>query len=510
MYRILTNAAGGRKPVPRLVFFAVIAVSLALLAVACGGSSDSSVPVSSPEATAAPSSPEATTVPPAATAPEATAPEATAAPEATKAGKPTATASAPVAAAKTPEPPATAAPEPTATASAPAAAAKTPEPAATAAPDDTPEPPPTAVPTEPPPPPPPCEGTTGGKVGNCAPEFAGTQEWINSGPLSMEGLRGKVVLIDFWTYSCINCIRTLPYLRTWYERYADDGLVIVGVHTPEFHFEKVYENVVQATKDDEVTWPVVQDNDFAVWQSYENRFWPAKYLIDKDGVVRYTHFGEGKYGETESEIRKLLEEVGAASAALSMPLPQDQENDPTFLQEGNRTRTAELFAGWHFVVSHYQAGRGLYIGQVDAYNNQRDQIVQLAAPEELTPNLIYFNGPWYIGAESVHHAEATEGYDDYLALVYTARSVNAVLTYESGEPYKVRVTVDGEYLTEENRGEDIMIGEDGESYLWVTAPKAYKVVEHPTWESEQELRMASMSDDFGLYSFTFGTYQDGY
>ena len=326
----------------------------------------------------------------------------------------------------------------------------------------------------------------------------------------MEGMRGNVVLIDFWTYSCINCIRTLPYLRTWYERYADDGLVIVGVHTPEFHFEKVYENVVQATKDDEVTWPVVQDNDFTVWRSYENRFWPAKYLIDKDGVVRYTHFGEGKYGETESEIRKLLEEVGAASAALSMPLPQDQENDPTFLQEGNRTRTAELFAGWHFVVSHYQAGRGLYIGQVDAYNNQRDQIVQLAAPEELTPNLIYFNGPWYIGAESVHHAEATEGYDDYLALVYTARSVNAVLTYESGEPYKVRVTVDGEYLTEENRGEDIMIGEDGESYLWVTAPKAYKVVEHPTWENEQELRMASMSDDFGLYSFTFGTYQDGY
>ena len=124
------------------------------------------------------------------------------------------------------------------------------------------------------------------------------------------------------------------------------------------------------------------------------------------------------------------------------------------------------------MVSHYQAGRGLYIGQVDAYNNQRDQIVQLAAPEELTPNLIYFNGPWYIGAESVHHAEATEGYDDYLALVYTARSVNAVLTAESGEPYKVRVTVNGEYLTEDNRGENIMIGEDGESYLWVTGSQS--------------------------------------
>ena len=511
MYRILANAAGGRKPVPRLVIFAAIAVSLVLLAVACGGSSDSNGPVSSPEATAAPSSPEATTVPPAATAPEATA-----APGVTKTAKPTATASAPVVAAKTPEPPATAPPEPpataaaepTATASTPVAAANTPEPAVTAAPADTPEPPsPTAAPTEPPPPPPQCEGTKGGKVGNCAPEFAGTQEWINSGPLSMEGLRGKVVLIDFWTYSCINCIRTLPYLRSWYERYADEGLVIVGVHTPEFDFEKVYENVVRATKDDEVTWPVVQDNDFAVWQSYANRFWPAKYLVDQYGVVRYTHFGEGKYAETEAEIRKLLEDVGAASAAMSMPLPEDQVHDPTF---PNEDRTPELFAGWRFVVSHYQGGRGLYIGQVDAYNYQREQVAQLTAPEELAPHHIYFNGPWYIGAESVRHAEATEGYGDYLALVYTARSVNVVLTSESGEPYKVRVTVNGEYLTEDNRGQDVMIGEDGESYLWVTGPKAYKVVEHPTWQSGQELRMASMSDDFGLYSFTFGTYQDGY
>ena len=511
MYRILTNAAGGRKPVPRLVFFAAIAVSLVLLAVACSGSSDSSVPVSSPEATAAPSSPEATIVPPAAAKPEATA-----APEATKAAKPTATASAPVAAANTPEPPATAAPEPTATASAPAAAANTPEPAATAAPDDTPEPPPapTAAPTEPPPPPPPCEGTTGGKVGNCAPEFAGTQEWINSGPLSMEGLRGKVVLIDFWTYSCINCIRTLPYLRTWYERYADDGLVIVGVHTPEFHFEKVYENVVQATKDDEVTWPVVQDNDFAVWQSYENRFWPAKYLVDQDGVVRYTHFGEGKYGETEEWIRRLLDESGADSMDASAPLPEDQEYDSTFPGSGQITR--ELFAGWRFTALQQRGG----IGQVDEYleaaraSYEMDDypavVAEFPTPGSLNPNLIYFHGPWAIGPESARHAEATGHFDDYLALVYSARSVNAVLTSDSGESYKVRITHNGDYLTEANRGDDIIIGEDGESYLIVSEPKLYKIIENPTWMGEQELRMASMSDDFGLFSFTFGVYEDGY
>ena len=522
MYRIMTNAAGGRKPVPRLLFFAVVAVSLALLAVACGGSSDSSVPVSSPEATAAPSSPEAATVPPAATAPEATA-----APEVTKAakpaaGKPAEAASEPVAAAKTPEPEPTAAPEPTATIAPeptatvrPPAAANTPEPPAAAAPADTPLPPaPTAAPTEPPPPPPPCEGTTGGKVGNCAPEFAGTQEWINSGPLSMEELRGKVVLIDFWTYSCINCIRTLPYLRTWYERYADDGLVIVGVHTPEFHFEKVYENVVQATKDDEVTWPVVQDNDFAVWQSYENRFWPAKYLIDKDGVVRYTHFGEGKYGETESEIRKLLEEVGADASIESASLPEDQEYDSTFLGKGAMTR--ELFAGWRFTALQQRGG----IGQVDEYleaaraSYEMDDYLAVVAefppPGSLDPNLIYFHGPWAIGPESARHAEATGHFDDYLALVYSARSVNAVLTSDSGESYKVRITHNGDYLTEANRGDDIIIGEDGESYLIVSEPKLYKIIENPTWMGEQELRMASMSDDFGLFSFTFGVYEDGY
>ena len=135
----------------------------------------------------------------------------------------------------------------------------------------------------------------------------------------MESLRGQVVLIDFWTYSCINCIRTLPFLREWYDRYADEGLVIVGVHTPEFEFEKLYDNVVQATKDEGVAWPVVQDNEFAVWRSYSNRFWPAKYLIDQHGVIRYRHFGEGKYAETEEWIRALLEEVGAESEAFTMP-----------------------------------------------------------------------------------------------------------------------------------------------------------------------------------------------
>ena len=375
---------------------------------------------------------------------------------------------------------------------------------------------PTATPPPPTPsgPPEPCEGSRGGAVGDCAPEFAGTQEWINSEPLSMEGLLGKVVLIDFWTYTCVNCVRTLPFLREWHERYADDGLVIVGVHTPEFEFEKLYDNVVQATKDEGVGWAVVQDNEFTVWRSYSNRYWPAKYLIDRSGVIQYRHFGEGKYAETEQEIQRLLSEGGMASIDPGLSLPEDQQRDDAFRLGMDVTR--ELFAGWKFTAAQGRGG----IGQGEPYlraaresyggEDNPSVVVQFEAPDELEPNLIYFNGPWAIGPESARHAAMTTGYDDYLSLVYSARSVNAVLTSESGEPYQVVVTVNGQYLTDENRGDDVTIGDDGRSYLEVTEPKLYKIVEHEDWQGRQELRLSSTSDDFGLYSFTFGVYEDGY
>ena len=151
----------------------------------------------------------------------------------------------------------------------------------------------------------------GSLVGDQAPEFRGISNWINSEPLTMEDLRGKVVLVDFWTYTCYNCINTMPYLRDWHEKYAEKGLVIVGVHSPEFDHEKPYDNVVDATIRHELDYPVAQDNDFKTWRSYNNRYWPAEYLIDKSGVVRYRHFGEGAYEETENVIRDLLEEAGA-------------------------------------------------------------------------------------------------------------------------------------------------------------------------------------------------------
>jgi thiol-disulfide isomerase/thioredoxin len=141
-----------------------------------------------------------------------------------------------------------------------------------------------------------------------APEFAGIEKWLNSAPLSVAGLRGKVVLVDFWTYTCINCLNTLPHVRQWYDKYRDQGLVVVGVHTPEFPFEKSTANVQAALKRLDVRYPVAQDNAYATWSAYQNQYWPALYLIDGNGRIVYKHFGEGRYEETEAAIQKLLSE----------------------------------------------------------------------------------------------------------------------------------------------------------------------------------------------------------
>ncbi len=141
-----------------------------------------------------------------------------------------------------------------------------------------------------------------------APEFTGIEKWLNSEPLTMQQLRGKVVLVDFWTYTCINCIRTLPYVKSWNEKYKDQGLTVIGVHTPEYPFERSTDNVKTAIKRFGITYPVAQDNQYATWKAYSNQYWPAVYLINKKGQVVYTHFGEGAYQETEAKIRALLAE----------------------------------------------------------------------------------------------------------------------------------------------------------------------------------------------------------
>ena len=175
--------------------------------------------------------------------------------------------------------------------------------------------------------------------GGPAPEFAGISQWLNvPAPLTLQALRGKVVLVDFWTYSCINCVRSLPHLTTWYERYKNDGLVIVGVHTPEFAFEREGQNVQNAIKQFNITYPVAQDNDYHTWQNYQNHYWPAEYLIDAKGHIRRTHFGEGGYDHMEEAIRALLKENGhVVEGALSSVKDQTPRFD----------RTPETYLGTH-------------------------------------------------------------------------------------------------------------------------------------------------------------------
>ena len=357
-------------------------------------------------------------------------------------------------------------------------------------------------------------GNTGGGVGDLAPDFVGITNWINSDPLTIENLRGKVVLVDVWTYTCINCIRTFPYLREWNDRYADSGLVIVGLHAPEFDFEKNTKNVTEAAGEYGIVWPIAQDNDYGTWNAYSNRFWPAKYLIDHNGVVRYTHFGEGKYAKTEERIRQLLEEAGQAVDVETMDLPQDQSRDASFskLMVSNPELaefTRELYAGYERNQNAVLYGSNSYVGQPTDYFKNRDGVASFEAPAELVPDKVYLNGDWHIGPESVKHARMTDQYEDYIAINYSAKSVNAVVTSDSGEPYRVRVTMDDEYLTEENKGGDVMIDADGESYILVDEPRLYAIVDNPMYTRRASLKLHPNSADFGLFAYTFGVYEEG-
>ena len=358
----------------------------------------------------------------------------------------------------------------------------------------------------------PCEGASGGAVGDCAPDFQGITNWINSDPLSIEDLRGQVVLVDVWTYTCINCIRTFPYLREWNSRYADSGLVIVGLHAPEFEFEKDTGNVIEAAGEHGIVWPIAQDNDSVTWNAYNNRYWPAKYLIDHNGVVRYTHIGEGAYAETEERIRQLLAEAGLGGD-MAQALPQDQARDAGFSSLRATTPelaevTRELYAGYERNYNAVLYGSDPYVVQSDYYKN-RDAVGSFQSPAEMAPHKIYLNGDWHIGPESVKHARTTEGYEDYIAINYSAKSVNAVIVSDSGEPYRVRVTMDGEYLTEENKGLDVMIGDDGESFILVDEPRSYAIVDNPQYVRRSALRLHPNSPDFGLFAYTFGVYEEG-
>jgi cytochrome c biogenesis protein CcdA/thiol-disulfide isomerase/thioredoxin len=309
-----------------------------------------------------------------------------------------------------------------------------------------------------------------------APEIVGTQEWFNTPggkPLSIQKLTraGHVVLIDFWTYTCINCIRTLPHLKALDSQYGKDGLVIIGVHSPEFPFEKDAGNVADAIEQDGIRYPVVQDNDLATWNAFSNQYWPADYLIDAKGEIRYVHYGEGDYEAGEEAVRSLLAEAGQGSLGQMVKV-----NAP--VAEGVRTPETYLGAA---------RAQGFVGGPIFPGNHRYAEV----APGELPPNGLAYGGNWDVTNES-----ATSGDDASLSLNFSATRAFLVLG-SPGQPREVQVLLDGKPITASNAGDDVHGGT-----VTVSKQRLYHLVDLP--KAGRHVLTLRFAPGISGYAFTFG------
>ena len=332
-------------------------------------------------------------------------------------------------------------------------------------------------------------------------ELVGLQSWINSEPLTIAGLvsQGRVVLVDFWTYTCINCIRTMPFLRSWHEKYADRGLTILGIHAPEFDFERELDNVIAAVERFGLEYPVAQDNEMVTWRAFENRVWPAKYLIGSDGKLRYRSLGEGAYVQTEQAIRQALADAGHDVSDIPLGRTDSQARDPDATAQ-----TRELYGGYRWNYAFAPAG----FAAQDQYYLGPDRTVLYEDRDVHRDNKWYLQGLWRNEREAIAHARVTDGLEDYIAFKFAARSVNVVLRPHGGQPFDVVIELDGRPLAAGETGSDVVFDGDGRSVIRVDDPRLYAIVELPAF-GEHELKLRSNSDDFAIFAFTFGVYADG-
>lgn len=317
-----------------------------------------------------------------------------------------------------------------------------------------------------------------------APEIG--RMWFNSSPLSFHQLRGRVVLVDFWDYTCVNCIRTLPYIQAWHERYGNKGLTVIGVHTPEFTFAQYESNVERGIREFGLTYPIVVDNDREIWKAFANRYWPTKYLLDKDGYLRYAHFGEGAYRECEEVIRELLREANSTLAFPPLMEPvraEDRDGAVCYPPSG------ELYLG---------NARGR-IGNPGGF--QEDAIADYALPETLVENCFYANGRW---ASTAEYFEAAGEGEHRIVLRYQATGVNLVMAAPRGSVCDVVILLDGNPLTRAQKGNDTRFRttETGEeSYVAVQQPRMYSLLKHAEFgEHVLELRCPTGT---AMFAFTF-------
>ncbi len=308
------------------------------------------------------------------------------------------------------------------------------------------------------------------KNGIPAPELAGIEGYINTEGIKISDLVGKkVILIDFWTYSCINCQRTLPYLTMWHEKYKDKGLEIIGVHSPEFAFEKKYENVKRAVEKWNIKYPVVLDNEHKTWNAFMNRYWPHKYLIDSDGYIVWDHIGEGGYAESERKIQELLKErMDKLGMKDSVPTEVSAVEAPSV--EFGKINTPEIYLGYGFTRGNFGNKEGLPAMQEVLYT----------IPAQQYQNQVYLEGTWFVDSDHVRLVSDR----GRVALKYDAKNVNIVAAAEPGSD--LSVFVDGKELAGQKVKEEDL----------------YSLVD--TKYGKHELSFEIYGSGFKLYTFTFG------
>ncbi len=313
------------------------------------------------------------------------------------------------------------------------------------------------------------------------PDLSGIAHYLNTTPEQLASeMKGKVVLYDIWTYSCINCIRTLPYITAWNDKYSDEGLLIIGIHSPEFEFEKDKNNVELALAKHGITYPVVMDNDWETWKAFDNRYWPRKYIADHEGYIRYDHIGEGAYKETEKVIQQLLEE-----RSLSLGVQMASAESLVDIEEFEHTnfRTPELYFGYNLAQGRNQ------LGSVEGFN--QNKITTYSEPNSVQLHKFYMVGDWANLEESMK-LESNSG---SIKVLYNAKQVN-IVTANSAE---LEIFLDGLPLDEKYSGLDI----DSGNKITVTEPDLYNIINSEK-SATHELEIKVNQKGFEIYSFTFG------
>lgn len=314
--------------------------------------------------------------------------------------------------------------------------------------------------------------------------------WLNSEPIELRKLRGRAVLVDFWDYTCVNCLRTLPYVVEWHARYAAKGLSIIGVHTPEFSFAANDKFVRASVERFGIRYPVVLDNGYAIWHAYANRYWPAKYLIDKDGYIRFFHFGEGDYGATEQAIQTLLREI---SPGAEFPLPMEPVRDTDKPGAVCYRTTPELYLGNKRGKAGNPSG---FLGE------NEDQAGEYSLPEKVDADKFYLTGPWLSKEECVKSA-AHGSKASSIVLYYTGKEANLVMAPD-GEPQELELLHGGEPLRDDELGEDATRSKDGRSIVRVDSPRMYNLLRNPGMK-QRLLQLVTHQPGLECYAFTFTT-----